>query len=382
MDKYLLSDDQLAFYESVRRFAEDRIKPRAAEVDRTSEFPADVFSEMAAMGYLGATSPVEWGGAGCDAVMVSLLLEEVSRASGAIGSSLNAHISLVTTILSDKGSDAQKEKYLRPLAEGSKMGSFGLTEPGGGSNAAACNTKAVKKGDKYIINGTKCFITNSTVADTFVITARTEPGDKSHGVSGFILERGMPGFSIGNDDEKMGMRGSPTATLSFDDVEVPVENLIGEEGKGFRQFAKALDRGRINVASLSNGLGQAALDACIPYVKERQQFGQPIAAFQGVQFPIAEMATELEIARTMTFRAAQMYDRGMSVKKEGAMAKYFASEAAIRATNVAVELHGGYGYMREYPVERYLRDAKLYQIGEGTSQINRMVIAREVLGRF
>ena len=382
MDHYFLTEHQHAFQNNVRRFAEESIQPQAEQIDQTATFPAELFAEMGELGFLGATTPEVWGGSGCDAVMVCLLLEEVSRASGAVGSSLNAHISLVATVLAEHGTDAQRERYLKPLASGQTIGAFGLTEPGGGSNAAACRTRADKRGDHYIINGAKCFITNSTVADTFIITARTQPGDTSTGVSAFILERNMLGFSIGPDNEKMGMHGSPTATLTFDELAVPAENLLGKEGQGFRQFAKALDRGRVNVAALSTGLGQAALDACIPYVKEREQFGQPIAAFQGVQFPIADMATEIEIARVMTLHAARLYDASQSVKKAGAMAKYFAAEASIRATSQAVELLGGYGYMRAYSVERYMRDAKMYQIGEGTSQINRLVIAREVLGRF
>lgn len=381
-NKYQLTEDQLAFQEGVRRFCRERIAPRAAEIDATAEFPMDLFREMAALGFMGAPYPEEWGGAGCDAVMVCLLLEEVSRASGAVGSSLNAHISLASSVIADHGTEAQKRRYLVDLTSGRKIGAFGLTEPSGGSNAAACRSRAVRKGDRYVLNGSKAFITNSTVADIFVVTARTSEGAGSQGVSAFILERGMKGFAVGKADKKMGMNGSPTAQLFFDDVEVPADNLIGDEGKGFRQFAQTLDRGRINVASLSVGLAQAAMEAAVAYAKERQQFGRPIAAFQGIQWPIAEMATEIEAARLLTLNAARMYDAGLSIKTEGAMAKFFAAEASLRACSAAIEIHGGYGYMRDFPVERYYRDAKMYQIGEGTSQIQRMVIAREILGRY
>ncbi len=382
MNKYQLTEEQQAFHEAVKRFANDRIAPLAAEIDRTAEFPTALFREMAELGYLGAPHPDAYEGTGCDAVMVCLLLEEVSRASGAVGSSLNAHISLASSVIAEHGSEAQKEKYLRDLASGRKLGAFGLTEPSGGSDAAGCRSRAVRQGDHFLLNGSKAFITNSTEADTFVVTARTSDEPGSRGVSAFILERGMRGLSVGKADKKMGMNGSPTAMVFFDNVEVPAENLIGEEGRGFRQFAQTLDRGRINVAALSVGLAQAALDAAVPYAKERVQFGRPIAAFQGVQWPIAEMAAEIEAARLLTLNAARMYDAGLPVKAEGAMAKFMAAEISIRAANHAVELHGGYGYLRDFPVERILRDAKMYQIGEGTSQIQRMVIARELLGRY
>lgn len=382
MKRYLLTEEQLLFHESVRRFVDQEIAPYAAEIDRTAEFPHEIFAKMGEMGYMGAPYAESVGGSGCDAVMVCLLLEEVSRASGAVGSSLNAHISLVSSVIAEHGSKQQVEKYLTHLVSGKKIGAFGLTEPSGGSDAAGCLSRAVKKDGYYLLNGSKAFITNSTVADIFVVTARTseEPGSK--GVSAFILERGMPGFEVSKADKKMGMNGSPTATMFFDDVKVPAENLVGEEGRGFRQFAQTLDRGRINVAALSVGLGQAALDASIAYAKERKQFGRPIASYQGVQFPIAEMATQVEAARLLTLNAARMYDAGMPVKTEGAMAKYFAAEASIFAAGVAIEVHGGYGYLQDFPVERIARDAKMYQIGEGTSQIQRMVIARELLGRY
>jgi len=381
-NKYQLTDDQLAFLVGVRRFCRERIEPRAAEIDISAEFPSDLFRQMGELSYMGAPYAEEWGGAGCDAVMVCLLLEEVSRASGAVGSSLNAHISLASSVIANHGTEEQKRKYLIELTSGRKIGAFGLTEPSGGSNAGACRTRAVNKGGRWVLSGSKQFITNSPVADIFVVTARTADGSGSKGVSAFILERGMKGFTVGKEDKKMGVNGSPTAQLFFDEVEVPPENIIGAEGKGFRQFAQTLDRGRINVASLSVGLGQAALDAAIRYATEREQFGRKIAAFQGIQWPIAEMATEIEAARLLTLNAARMHDSGLPIKMEGAMAKFFAAEASLKACSAAIEIHGGNGYMRDFPVERYYRDAKMYQIGEGTSQIQRLVIARELLGRF
>ena len=382
MNPWGLSDAQRQFHESVRRFADARIAPLAAQIDETDEFPAELFREMAGLGYLGAPYPPEYGGAGADSVMVALLLEEVSRASGAVGSSLNAHLSLASSVIAWHGSEAQKRTFLARLTTGQALGAFGLTEPSGGSDAAACRTRAVRAGDHYRVTGSKAFNTNGPVADIFVITARTSDAPGARGVSAFIVERGTPGFSVGTPDRKHGVHGSPTATLYFDAAPVPAANLIGREGEGFRQFAHTLDRGRVNVAALALGLGQAALDAAVTYARQREQFGQKIAAFQGVQFPIAEAATELEAARLLTLNAARMADADLPIKKEAAMAKFFAAEAALHACSSAVEIHGGYGYMREYPVERYLRDAKMYQIGEGTSQIQRMIIAREILGRF
>lgn len=325
---------------------------------------------------MGAPFPADYGGAACDAVTVCLILEEISRASGAVGSSYNAHISLASSVIANHGSPQQKQKYLTELASGRKIGAFGLTEPSGGSNAGDPRTRARLQGDGYVISGSKAFNTNGPVADVFVITARTE-----RGVSAFILERGMQGFTVGPPDKKMGVHGSPTSSLYFDDVVVPRDNLIGDEGTGFQAFANTLDRGRVNVAALAVGLGQAALDAALAYARERVQFGKPIGAFQAIQLPLAEMAAEIEAARLLTLNAARMYEAGLPIKLEAGMAKYFAVEASLRACNHAVEILGGYGYLRDFPVERYLRDAKMYQIGEGTSHIQRIVIARELLGR-
>lgn len=376
MNKYHLGQEQLGAWDAIRSFAQEKIAPFAREIDESDAFPHAIFAQLAELGYMGAPFAPEFGGAGCDAVTVCLILEEISRASGAVGSSYNAHISLASSVIANHGSPLQKQKYLTALASGRRIGAFGLTEPSGGSNAGDPKTRAQRRGDSYVINGSKAFITNAWVADIFVITARTELG-----VSAFILERGMNGFSIGKPDKKMGVHGSPTSTLYFDEVVVPGENLIGDEGTGFRAFARTLDRGRVHVASLAVGLAQAALDAALAYARERTQFGKPIGAFQAIQLPLAEMATEVEAARLLTLNAARMYDAGMPIKLEAGMAKYYAVEASLRACNHAIEILGGYGYLRDFPVERYFRDAKMYQIGEGTSHIQRIVIAREILGR-
>ncbi len=381
-DKYRLTETQCEFRDAVRKFAEQRIAPVAAEIDESDKFPMALFEEMAALGYLGAPHPEAYGGAGADTVTVCLMLEEISRASGAVGSSLNAHIGLASSVIASHGSEAQKERYLKRMISGEAIGSFGLTEPSGGSDAAACKTRAEYRNGYYFVTGSKCFITNATVADIFVITARSGDAPGSAGVSAFILERGMDGFAIGEADRKMGMYGSPTAMLYFDEVKLSEDNRVGAEGEGFRQFAQILDRGRINVAAACVGLGQAALEASTVYAREREQFGKPIAAFQGVQWPIAEMATEIEAARLLMLNAARMDDAGQRVKKEAAMAKFHAARAALTATGAAIEIHGGAGYMRETGIERFARDAKMYEIGEGTSQIQRMVIAREILGRY
>jgi alkylation response protein AidB-like acyl-CoA dehydrogenase len=324
---------------------------------------------------MGASSSPDYGGGGLDLVSTCLILEEISKASGAVGSSYNAHIGLASTVMSEHGSLAQKEKYLRDLTSGKKIGAFGLTEPSGGSNAREPKTQAQLQGDHYCINGSKAFNTNGWVADTFVITAKTP-----NGVTAFIIERGMPGFEIGKPDKKMGVHGSPTSTLYFDNVKVPLENMIGEEGTGFRKFARTLDKGRVNVAALSVGLAQASYEVAVQYSKERTQFGKPIGAFQGIHFQIAEMATDIEAARLLMLNAARLYDAGLPIKKQAAMAKYFAAEASLRVCDKAIEILGGYGYLRDFPVERFYRDAKMYQIGEGTSQIQRIIIAREILG--
>jgi alkylation response protein AidB-like acyl-CoA dehydrogenase len=376
MNKYFLTEEQLAIQEGIRRFCDEAIAPLASKIDETGEFPHAIFRQLGELGYMGVSTPVGLGGGGLDLVSICLVLEEISKASGAVGSSYNAHIGLATTVISEFGSDEQKRKYLPDLTSGRKIGAFGLTEPGGGSNAGAPSTRAVLKNGDWYITGSKAFNTNGFVADTFVITAKTD-----NGVTAFILERGMPGFEIGPPDKKMGVSGSPTSTLYFQDVKVPDANRVGEEGKGFRKFARTLDKGRVNVSALSVGLAQASYEAAVAYSKERTQFGKPIGAFQGIHFQLAEMATDIEAARLMMLNVARMYDSGQPIKMEAAMAKYFAAEASLRVCDKAIEIFGGYGYLRDFPVERYYRDAKMYQIGEGTSQIQRIIIAREILGK-
>lgn len=376
-NKYQLTEDQMDAWIAIKEYAKARIAPFAKEIDTTGEFPAAIFKELGEQGYLGAAQPEEYGGSDCDAVTCCLILEEISKASGSVGNCFNAHMSLVATLMADHGTPAQKDKFLRDLTSGRKIGAFGLTEPTGGSNAGDPKTRAVQDGDQYVLNGSKAFITNAWVADVFLVTAKTESG-----VSAFILERGMPGFEIGSPEHKMGMHGSPTCSLFFDSVRLPKENMLGAEGKGFKAFARALDQGRINVAALIVGIAQASLEAAIAYATEREQFGKPIAAFQGIQFPIAEMATQIEAARLLILNAARMHDAGMPIKMESSMAKYFAAEIALKACDTAISVHGGYGYCQDYPVERLYRDVKCYHIAEGTSQIQRLVIARELLGRF
>jgi alkylation response protein AidB-like acyl-CoA dehydrogenase len=376
MNKYFLTEEQLAIQDNIRRFCAEAIVPIAGTIDETGEFPTAVFRQLGELGYMGISSRTEYGGGGLDLVSQVIVLEEISKASGAIGSSYNAHIGLASTVISEFGSEAQRAKYLPDLTSGRKIGAFGLTEPGGGSNAGAPGTRAELRDGFWHITGSKAFNTNGFVADTFVITAKT-PG----GVTAFILERGMPGFEIGPPDKKMGVHASPTSTLYFQDVKVPAANMVGEEGTGFRKFARTLDKGRVNVAALSTGLAQAGYEAAVAYSKERTQFGKPIGAFQGIHFQLAEMATDIEAARLMTYNVARMYDAGMPIKAEAAMAKYFAAEASLRVCDKAIEILGGYGYLRDFPVERYYRDAKMYQIGEGTSQIQRIIIAREILGK-
>ncbi len=376
MNKYFLTEDQLAIQDNIRRFCAEAIVPIAGTIDESGEFPTAVFRQLGELGYMGISSRTEHGGGGLDLVSQVIVLEEISKASGAIGSSYNAHIGLASTVISEFGSEAQRARYLPDLTSGRKIGAFGLTEPGGGSNAGAPGTRAELRDGFWHITGSKAFNTNGYVADTFVITAKT-PG----GVTAFILERGMPGFEIGPPDRKMGVHASPTSTLYFQDVKVPADNMVGEEGTGFRKFARTLDKGRVNVAALSTGLAQAGYEAAVAYSKERTQFGKPIGAFQGIHFQLAEMATDIEAARLMTYNVARMYDAGMPIKAEAAMAKYFAAEASLRVCDKAIEILGGYGYLRDFPVERYYRDAKMYQIGEGTSQIQRIIIAREILGK-
>ena len=377
---FSLSPEHEQIRRTVRQFAEQRIAPVANELERRGEFPHEIIREAAGLGLLGVPYPEEIGGTGLDSLAFAIPIEELSRVSGSVGIIVSAHTSLGGGPIWIAGTPKQKERFLRPLAAGEKLGAYGLTEPGAGSDSRGTRTRAERRDDCWVLNGAKRFITNAGVADIYIVTAVTERGDGSGRISAFIVEKDTPGFSIGRMEEKMGLHASNTGELLFEECRIPLENLLGVEGEGDKTFLATLDGGRIGIGAMALGLAQAAYEAAAGYAKERQQFGRPIGAFQGVAFMIADMATEIDAARLMVYRAAWLKDRGRRYSTESAMAKLFASEVASRATNAAVQVHGGYGYITEYQVERYLRDAKLTEIGEGTSQIQRMVIARNLLG--
>lgn len=377
---FALSPQHEEIRRTVREFAERRIVPIAEELERKGEFPMEIIREAAALGLLGVPYPEEVGGTGLDSLAYAITVEELSRASGSVGIIVSAHTSLGCNPIYLAGTDAQKERYLRPMASGEVIGAYGLTEPGAGSDSRGTKTRAHRDGDEWVINGSKRFITNAGVAGTYIVTAVTDREQDSGKISAFIVEADTPGFSIGRMEEKMGLHASNTGELIFEDCRIPAENLLGEEGEGDKLFLATLDGGRIGIGAMALGLAQAAYEAASAYAKERQQFGKPIAAFQGVAFMIADMATQTDAARMMVYRAAWLKDCGRPFSTEAAMAKLYASEVAQRVTNDAVQVHGGYGYITEYHVERFLRDAKLTEIGEGTSQIQRMVIARNLLG--
>ncbi|HEX2500446.1 MAG TPA: acyl-CoA dehydrogenase family protein [Methylomirabilota bacterium] len=379
MDFELTAEQELA-RRTAREFAEAEIAPAIARYDEAEEFPAELVAKLGALGFMGALLPGEYGGAGLDYVAYALVVEELSRADGSVGITMWAHNSLCTNHIYSFGTEAQRERYLPALARGEILGAWGLTEPGSGSDAAAMRTTAREEGDVFVLDGTKAFITNGSVAGTAVVMAKTDPGAGGRGVSAFILERGMPGFRAGQRYRKLGLHASDTAELVFEGVRVPRANLLGERDRGFQETKKVLEGGRIAMAAMGVGLAQGALDHAVRYAKERQAFGQPIAAFQGIRAILADLATEVEAARLLTLRAAYVKDQGRPVMREASMAKVFASEVAVRCASKAVQVHGGYGYTREFPVERFYRDAKLCEIGEGTSEIQRMVIARALLG--
>jgi butyryl-CoA dehydrogenase len=377
---FALSPQHHEIRRTVREFAEGRIVPVADELERKGEFPHEIIREAASLGLLGVPYPEEVGGTGLDSVAYAITIEELSRVSGSVGIIVSAHTSLGCNPLYLAGTNEQKERYLRPLASGQKLGAYGLTEPSAGSDSRGTRTRAHRDGDCWVLNGSKRFITNAGVADTYIVTAVTDREAESGKISAFIVEANAPGFSIGRMEEKMGLHASNTGELLFDDCRIPADNLLGQEGEGDKLFLRTLDGGRIGIGAMALGLAQAAFEAASAYAKTREQFGRPIAAFQGVAFMIADMATELDAARLLVYRAAWLKDQGKPFSTEAAMAKLFASEVASRVTNAAIQVHGGYGYITEYKVERYLRDAKLTEIGEGTSQIQRLVIARNLLG--
>jgi butyryl-CoA dehydrogenase len=365
---------------TVRDFAEREISPVADEMERRAEFPTEIIRKAAGLGLLGVPYPEEVGGTGLDSLAYAITIEELSRVSGSVGIIVSAHTSLGCAPIFMAGTPEQKERFLRPLASGAKLGAYGLTEAGAGSDSRGTRTRAHRDGDDWVLTGSKRFITNAGFAEIYIVTAVTDRNAESGKISSFIVEAGAPGFSIGRMEEKMGLHASNTGELLFDECRVPADNLLGEEGDGDRLFLKTLDGGRIGIGAMALGLAQAAYEAASAYAKERQQFGRPIASFQGIAFKIADMATQIDAARLMVYRAAWLKDRGDPYSTQAAMAKLYASEVARQVTNDAIQVHGGYGYVTEYRVERYLRDAKLTEIGEGTSEIQRMVIARNLLG--
>ncbi|SHJ25105.1 butyryl-CoA dehydrogenase [Dethiosulfatibacter aminovorans DSM 17477] len=362
-----------------KEFTENEVKPLAAEVDEEERFPAETVEKMKKYGMLGIPFPKELGGQGGDNLAYIMLVEELSKACGTTGVVLSAHNSLCCAPIYEFGTQAQKEKYLVPLAKGEKLGAFGLTEPNAGTDAAGQQTKAVLEGDHYILNGSKIFITNASTAEVFIVFAMTDKSKGTRGISAFIVEKEFEGFSIGKKELKMGIRGSATCELIFENVKVPKENLLGKEGKGFGIAMKTLDGGRIGIAAQALGLAQGAIDESVQYVKERKQFGRSLSKFQNIQFELAEMQTRTDAARMLVYRAACLKDSKMPYSKEAAMAKLYAAETAMWVTTKAVQLHGGYGYTREYPVERMMRDAKITEIYEGTSEVQKMVIAANML---
>jgi alkylation response protein AidB-like acyl-CoA dehydrogenase len=376
---FTLTEDQEALRREIRDFAAREIAPNVLRWDEASEFPHDVVRQLGQMGLLGVIFPPEYGGAGLGYTDYMLAIEELSAVDGSIGIIVAAHNSLCTNHIFLAGNEAQKKKYVSKLATGEHLGAWGLTEPGSGSDASAARTTAVRKGDQWVLNGNKTFITNGHYADVSVIIAVTDKSQGTHGLSAFIVEKGTPGFRPGKKENKLGLRASDTSELIFEDCAIPVENLLGKEGEGFVDAMRTLDGGRISIAALSLGIARGALDASVSYVKQRKQFGKAIAEFQGIQWKLADMATELDAARLLTLRAAVLKDAGKRVTQESAMAKLYASEVAVKICNEAVQLHGGYGFIKDYPVEKFYRDVKLCTIGEGTSEIQRMVIGREIL---
>ena len=374
-----LNEEQRLLKSTVREFAEGELAPHAREWDEKQDFPREVFRKLGQLGLMGVVWPAEYGGSGLSTLDYAIVMEELSRVDAGVALSVAAHNSLCSGHLFLAGSEEQKKKYLVPLARGEKVGCWGLTENHAGSDAGGTRTTAVRDGGEWVLNGSKTFITNGRVADTAVVMAVTDKAKGKKGISAFLVERGTRGFRSGKKEDKLGVRSSDTSELVFEDCRIPAANLLGQEGHGFLDSLRILDRGRIGIAAFSVGIAQASLEASIRYAKGRRQFGHAIAEFQAVQFKIADMATQVDAARLLTWRAADRRDRGQEHTRESSMAKLFASEVAVQAALEAIQVHGGYGYVKEYPVERYLRDAKLGTIGEGTSEIQRLVIARELL---
>lgn len=373
------NENQLMITQMVRDFAEKEIRPNIMRWDESQEFPVELFKKMGKLGLMGVLVPTEYGGSGFGYFEYITVIEEISKVCGSIGLSVAAHNSLCTGHIMQFGTEEQKQKYLPKLATAEWIGAWGLTEQGTGSDAGGMATTAVLDGDDYVINGSKNFITHAISGDVAVVIVRTGEKGDSHGMTAFVIEKGTPGFTSGKKEDKLGMRASETACLFFDDCRIPVSNVLGKVGDGFIQAMKILDGGRISIGSLALGIGRGAFEAATKYSKERVQFGKPISHFQGISFKLADMATELMASELLLYQAADMKNRGQKMTKEGAMAKLFASEVAVRCGNEAVQIFGGYGYTKEFPAEKFYRDAKLCTIGEGTSEIQKLVISREIL---
>jgi alkylation response protein AidB-like acyl-CoA dehydrogenase len=374
-----LTEEQLQITRLAREFAESEIAPHALEWDEAQEFPVDVMKKLAELGFLGVLVPQEYGGAGLGYIEYVSIVEEISRVDGAIGLSVAAHNSLCSNHILTFGTEAQKRKYLPGLASGQWLGAWGLTEPEAGSDASGTQTTAVRESDGYLLNGSKTFTTHGTYGDVFVLMAVTDRSKENRGISAFIIEKGTPGLRAGKKENKLGCRASDTSEVILESCHIPTENLLGQEGEGFINCLEILDGGRISIAALAVGMAQGALEASLKYAKQRRQFGQPISEFQAIQWKLADMATEIEAARLLTYRAAALKNHKRRSTKESSMAKLYAGEMSVRVANEAIQIHGGYGYVKEYPVEKFYRDAKICTIGEGTSEIQRLVIARQLL---
>lgn len=372
------TQEQQMLHKMIREFADEVVAPGADERDKTKRFPIEIMQQMADLNLLGLPFPEEYGGAGADTISFAIVVEELSRACASTGITYSAHISLGGAPIYLFGTEEQKRQYLPRLATGESLGAFGLTEPDAGSDAGGTRTTAVKDGDTWVLNGSKCFITNASYAKFLALTAVTDKDKGSHGITAFIVPTDAPGFSVIDNYEKLGLHSSNTTELVLDQVRVPDEQILGKRGEGLKQFLITLDGGRIGIGAMAVGIAQAAYDKALQYAKQRTAFGQSISKFQAIQFKLADMAMQIELARNMVYKAAWLKDNGRRFTKEAAMAKLYASEIAMAATHQAIQIHGGYGYMREYQVERLFRDARLLEIGEGTSEILRMVIARQI----
>lgn len=377
-----LTEEQLQIKRSVREFAESEIAPHVMEWDEAQHYPTELWPKLAALNLTGIIFPEELGGAAMGYISYSTIIEELARVDGSIALGIAAHNSLCTNHIFQSGNKEQHQKYVAPLARGEHLGAWALTEPSSGSDAAGMRTHAVKDGDHWVINGSKNFITHATYANTYVVIALTDPSKGNHGASAFIVERGTPGLTPGKKENKLGCRASDTASLILEDCRVPAANMVGKEGEGFVDALKILDGGRISIASMALGIAQGAYEAALKYAKDRKAFGRPISEYQAIQWKLSDMATQIEAARLLTLRAAAEKDAGKKVTKYSAMAKLYASEVAVKASEESVQIHGGYGFTKDYPPEKYWRDSKLCTIGEGTSEVQRMIIAREILKIF